>query len=149
MELDLTELYSGIKDYIDIDSTVEIDKSYYDNTDIIDLSKIKVKGSIFMDSEDNIQYDFNIKGKMVLNDSISLEEVSYPFECEISEILDKNNKNFENTLDIIPILWENIVLEVPLRFTQVNDLSKFSGDGWKIVSEEELKQKNNPFKDLD
>ena len=37
------------------------------------------------------------------------------------------------------ILWQNIVLEVPLQFTKVEDLSKFHGDGWKLISEEEIK----------
>ena len=51
-------------------------------------------------------------------------------------------------LDIFSFLWENIVLEVPLRFTKVKDLSKFHGDGWKLISEEERNQTSNPFNDL-
>ena len=149
MEIDLSSLYSGVDEYIEIDETVKIDPSYYKNTDIINLSDIILNGTISLDSSNNIECNFNIKGEMILNDSISLEEISYPFECKIEENLEDFNKNFENTLDIIPILWENIVLEVPLKFTKVKDLSKFSGDGWKIISEEELKQKNNPFNDLD
>ena len=149
MEIDLSSLYSGVDEYIEIEQFVEIDPSYYKDTDIIKLSKVFVNGTISLDSSENIECDFKIKGDMILNDSISLEEISYPFECEFNEILEENDKNFENTLDIIPILWENIVLEVPLKFTKVKDVSKFSGDGWKIISEEELKQKNNPFKDLD
>ena len=51
-------------------------------------------------------------------------------------------------LDIFQFLWENIVLEIPLQFTKVKDLSKFHGDGWKLVSEDELTTRNNPFSDL-
>ena len=36
----------------------------------------------------------------------------------------------------------------PLRFTKVSDLSKFHGDGWKLVSEDDLRKGNNPFSDL-
>ena len=55
----------------------------------------------------------------------------------------------ENSIDILPILWQNIVLEVPLRFTKVNDLSKYNGDGWKLISEEEASStSNNPFLEL-
>ena len=54
----------------------------------------------------------------------------------------------KNTLDITEILWQNIMLEVPLRFTTVDDYSKYQGDGWKLTSEEELKVENNPFNDL-
>jgi hypothetical protein len=34
-----------------------------------------------------------------------------------------------------------------LRFTKVEDLSKFHGDGWKLVSEEDNSFSNNPFKE--
>ena len=54
----------------------------------------------------------------------------------------------KNTLDIFSFLWENIVLEVPLQFTKVEDLSKFHGDGWRLISEDSLKRENNPFSDL-
>lgn len=149
MEIDLSSLYSGVDDFLEIDRFVEIDPSYYENTEIVNLSKVWVNGTISLGSSNNIECNFKAKGEMILNDSISLEEVSYPFECEIYKNFEENDKKFENTLDIIPILWENIVLEVPLKFTKVKDYSKFSGDGWKIISEEELKQKNNPFNDLD
>jgi len=49
---------------------------------------------------------------------------------------------------IFQFLWENIFLEVPLQFTKVEDLSKFHGDGWKLISEDELRNANNPFNDL-
>ena len=45
-------------------------------------------------------------------------------------------------------LCENIVLEIPLQFTKVKDLSKFHGDGWKLIREDELTNSNNPFSDL-
>ena len=35
------------------------------------------------------------------------------------------------------------------RFTKVNDLSKYNGDGWKLISEEEASStSNNPFLEL-
>ena len=64
------------------------------------------------------------------------------------DILEENCKKNENTLDIFQFLWENIVLEIPLQFTKVKDLSKFHGDGWKLIREEELITSNNPFADL-
>ena len=67
---------------------------------------------------------------------------------EYDDFLGENNKKSENILDIFQFLWENIVLEVPLQFTKVKDLSKFHGDGWKLISEEELNASHNPFSDL-
>ena len=53
----------------------------------------------------------------------------------------------KNSLDIIEVLCQNIVLEVPLRYSIVSDYSKYQGDGWKLVSEEEVVN-NNPFNTL-
>ena len=57
-------------------------------------------------------------------------------------------ENDENRLDLFEFLWENIVLEVPLKFTKVTNLSEFHGDGWKLMSEDEVSLENNPFHDL-
>ena len=149
MEIDLSSLYSGIDDYIEVDSFVTFDKEKYHHSDIIELKDVWVNGTISINSSDELECNFKVKGDMILEDSISLKEINYPFTCEINEKIEENDENFENRLDILPILWENIVLEVPLRFTKEEDLSKFSGDGWRIISEEELKNKNNPFNDLD
>ena len=89
-----------------------------------------------------------IEGDIILTDSISLEPISYPISIDFDDILEQNCKKDENTLDIFQFLWENIVLEIPLQFTKVKDLSKFHGDGWKLVSEDELTTRNNPFSDL-
>ena len=86
---------------------------------------------------------------MILEDSISLDNVEYPFSIDIDENIEENLEKAENSIDILPILWQNIVLEVPLRFTKVNDLSKYNGDGWKLISEEEASStSNNPFLEL-
>ena len=69
------------------------------------------------------------------------------FLIDIDEKLDEFIENNENSLDIIEILWQNIVLEVPLIYTEVKDYSKYRGDGWKLVSEEDLVN-NNPFNTL-
>ena len=86
---------------------------------------------------------------MILEDSISLDNIEYPFSIDIDENIEENLEKDENSIDILPILWQNIVLEVPLKFTKVNDLSKYNGDGWKLISEEEASStSNNPFLEL-
>ena len=115
---------------------------------------IKVEGYIYLTpSEDSIEQEVesincSIEGNMVIEDSISLEPVEYPFSIKYDDIIEENCKKNENTLDIFSFLWENIVLEVPLQFTKVKDFSKFQGDGWKLVSENELTESNNPFREL-
>ena len=152
MFIDLTLLNSNTVNEIDISNTYSIPESYYENTDIISLNNVLVKGKIKRidneEDESTLYIDAIIDGIMIIPDSISLEEVEYPFHIEYNDFYEENDKNNENTLDIFAFLWENIVLEVPLQFTKVTDLSKFHGDGWKLISEEDRNHEANPFSEL-
>ena len=120
----------------------------YTHTDIKRLNDVFVEGVISKDDYEDIHINLNVSGKMLIEDSISLDDVLYPFTCRIDEILEESEKNNSKTIDITDILWQNIILEVPLRYTEVKDFSKFQGDGWNLVSEEERRISNNPFKAL-
>ena len=86
---------------------------------------------------------------MKLKDSVSLEPVLYPFSFKISENVSEKLENDQFTLDIISILWENIVLEIPIRYSEVTNYDEYTGDGWRVISEDDVKDNtNNPFKDL-
>ncbi|MBQ9019451.1 MAG: hypothetical protein IJ097_04005 [Bacilli bacterium] len=152
MDIDLSLLHSNTVDKIDISNTYNIPSDYFKNTDIIKLDEIKVNVIITRRvNEDNDFCDYLnavIDGVMIIPDSISLEEVEYPFHIEYDDYLEENYKKSENILDIFAFLWENIVLEVPLQFTKVRDLSKFHGDGWKLISEDDVIHKDNPFSEL-
>ena len=146
-KIDLTLLYSGGLDSISFDGCYNIPKEMYCNSDIIDLSDVEVSDSVIKIIEDDFYIKMQINGKMTIKDSITLEDVFYPFSIEIDDKLTEFVENNENSLDIIEILWQNIVLEVPLRYTEVSDYEKYQGDGWKLVSEEDLVNKN-PFNTL-
>ena len=152
MDIDLKLLHTGNVDSIDISGSYNIKEEYYKNTDIIKLEEVVVDGKVVRKYNDDEELDdyiiCSIKGNMIITDSISLEEVEYPYEIEYDDFLGENNKKSENILDIFAFLWENILLEVPLQFTKVSDLSKFHGDGWRLLSEEEKILENNPFSDL-
>ena len=152
MDIDLSLLHTGVVESIDISGEYTLDKEYYQNTEIIELSPLKVEGIVTRKENEDFELEdyatCSISGEMIIPDSISLEEVSYPFQVEYDDFLEENHEKNENTLDIFAFLWENTVLEVPLQFTKVRDLSKFHGDGWRLVSEDDLEKENNPFRDL-
>ena len=152
MDIDLRKLYTHVEKEIDITGKYDIPNDYYEFSDILELKNIEVSGKITLalqeDLEESEYIKCNIKGIVVVEDSITLEPVDYEISIEYDDFVDENCKKSENTLDIFEFLWENIVLEVPLQFTKVQDLNQFKGDGWKLVSEDELTNTNNPFKDL-
>lgn len=148
----MTLLHNSSVPFIDISDNYNIPKDYYNDSDVIDLKNISVNGKIVRKENDDFELDdyiiCTITGEMTILDSISLEEVNYPFSIDYDDFIEKNCIKSKNTLDIFLFLWENIVLEVPLQFTKVDDLSKFHGDGWKLISEDELKFNNSPFSNL-
>lgn len=139
--IDLNKL--NYLDIIDINEEVIIPDNYLENTDIVSLSKIKTKGNITLDSEENYLIELKVSGTMELHDSITYDLVDYPFTINIEETLENSTK----TLDLIEFLWHYIVLEVPLRFTN-SETKYIENENYRIISEEEYSKKNNPFKDF-
>ncbi len=144
--IDLTQLYTSI-DKISIDGIYKIPNEIIVDERIHELSEIELTNSIIEKIEGELFIKTEINGKMKISDSVSLEDVWYPFNIKIDEKIDDFIEKGEKYLDIIAFLWQNIVLEVPLRYSIVKDYSKYQGDGWKLVSEEELVN-NNPFNTL-
>ena len=139
--IDLLKL--NYSDQIIVNEEIEIPQSYYENTDIVSLSKIKVMGKITLDQEMNYFIELSMDGIMQLHDAITYEIIPYPFSVNIEETLENSLK----TLDLIEFLWHYIVLEVPLRFTN-SEIENIEKENYRIISEEEYKRKNNPFKDF-
>ena len=125
---------------IDINEEVEIPSEYLENTDIVELSKIKTTGNITFNMNEDYLIKLNISGTMSLHDSVTYDIIPYDFAVEIEETLEKSEK----TLDLIEFLWHYIVLEIPIRYT-LNDGNYPCGDNFKVISEEEYSKSNNPF----
>ena len=106
--------------------------------------------------DDDYELDLLLEGTMVLPCSITLQPVDHNFSVEIQGIytemmeeIENFDKKIENTLDIFPIIWENILMEIPIKVTcpEATDL-KLSGDGWKLVTEEDLEKTTSAFDKL-
>ena len=148
MEYDLLRLLNNIDDEILIDEVYSFDEESLKGTDIIRLDNVIINGNLTKDNMNNIIIDIDIKGTMILPCSITLKEVKYPFNInvcgnveEMLTELDENNKKVENTLDILPIIWENILMEIPSKVVSPDaENIELSGDGWKLIKEEEKKE---------
>ena len=147
MNIDITRLKSGIDSQVEIDMLYSFDKEMLKKTDIISLDNISVKGYITSNSIDDYDLDVNVDGIMVLPSSLTLEPTDYKFSIKIEgniyELLKEINetlKKNQNTIDILPIIWENILMEIPIRVVgDKNQSLQMEGDGWKLITEEEKK----------
>ena len=150
MIIELLELVTKGKK-INIDSDINIPLELIENSDIRSLSNVHFTGSLSKLVDDTYELIGTIKGTMIIPDNITLEDYTYDFTSEIEEKIEETRVNFQKTLDITEDLWQNILVEIPLH--AVNDKNKdikLEGDGWRLISEEEVlaNNDNNPFKEL-
>ena len=140
--IDLNTLYNRNIDKLDIKDEYEIPTNLITDNRIKSLDKVKVNGYIKLEPTDEIDEElyFNgqISGVMHIEDSISLEDISYEYSIDYDDFIDEKYKNNENRLDIFEFLWENIELEVPIKLTNVSDYSKYQGNDWQLISEEDI-----------
>lgn len=157
MNIDLTKLITSSMEELEIDGEVVIPLDMIQSTQIRNLSDIKFKGEVTKLYGGDYQIAGTLTGVMVLPDDITLEDVCVNFSTEIeekfSEFGNSDEKNLEivqNRLDITEFLWQNILVEIPLKV--VSDKNKdltLEGNGWRLITEEELKKGNNsPFSEL-
>jgi len=156
MEFDIIRLNNNIEKIIPINETYSFTLDELSGTDLLKLDDIKVEGELFKNSLGNIELNVDVEGVMVLPCALTLKPVDYPFAITISgeidelmENFEENQRNFQNTIDILPIIWENILMEIPMRVVSEeakNQDINMSGDGWKFVTEEEDEQ--SPLSEL-
>ena len=131
MRIDLRKLYSLAS--VDVDGTITFPEERLKSAGIIRLEDVSVHGKAIINYEDEIELDLDLSGKMYLPCAISLEEVEVPFARKIEEIIGENNINNNFYLDLSDILWENIVLEIPIKVVKEGvHLETSSGKGWSV-----------------
>lgn len=136
MEINLANLYNITQKEIDDD----IIFNDIDSKLIKRLENVHAKGYLKYTLSEEIEINLEVKGTMYLEDAITLEEIPHNFFFTINELYDENDENFskitknnKNLLDINEILWENIVLEVPISLTKASGLN-LKGKGWELNS---------------
>ncbi|MCI6002516.1 MAG: DUF177 domain-containing protein [Tenericutes bacterium] len=154
MNIDLTSLLTSKDNLINIDMPLEIEEEKLKNTNIRNIKNTSFVGNI---SKNDEMYTLSgsIQGTMVLSDDMTLEDVDYDFDIKIdekfmefSDDLENNLKIINNSLDIFPFLWQNILLEVPSKVRKTGQNPKLSGDNWKVITEDELETINKSLSSL-
>ena len=148
MEFDLRRLISNIDDEVVIDTTYSFNEEELKGSGLLKLDDVSINGNITKDSLNNLVINVDIKGTMVLPCSITLKPVDYPFNINVNgniedmlEEMGKFDKKIQNTLDILPIIWENILMEIPSKVVSPDaDDIELSGDGWKLIKDDEKEE---------
>ena len=156
MIIDITKLKNQNVFSIEIDEKLEISEELLEKTNIIELNNVTVKCSISEIGDNDYELNVNVEGDMILPDSITLERTNYHFNTEIAGNIDElleeigeTSKKTEFTIDIFPIIWENILMEIPIRIVnEKNENIKLEGDGWKLIDKYEETSTNPELEKL-
>lgn len=158
MNIEIMRLKSNIISKLEIDEIISFTKEQLENSGILKLDDIHVVGYMNKSGDDDYYIDIRIYGTMVVPCSLTLEPTNYDFDIEIDgnikemlEEIGKNLTNLENTIDILPIIWENILTEIPMHI--VNEKAKdmpLKGEGWRVLTgkEESVNPEFEKLKDL-
>ena len=149
MNIDIRRLNSNIDPSVPVDISYTFSEKELEGTELINCS-CQANGKIYKSITDELAIRLSIKGIMILPCAVTLKPVEYPFnieiDSEINEIIDNFDKKYTNTIDIFPIIWENILMEIPMRVVSSDAKDyKIEGDGWKLITEEEH---SSPFDEL-
>ena len=134
MKIDLNEL--NYKKEILIDQKMNFKNTY---SGIKEVKDAYFSGRIFIDTTEEVKLEGVLKADLVLIDAVDLSDYYHKIEVNIEEILSLDQK----ILDINEILWENIVLEVPIRVTN-HESNPQKGKGWEIKNNDSLDQEIDP-----
>ena len=139
MVIELFNLVVNNKKII-IDNDVVINDELLKTSTIRRLNNVHFNGYLDRLIDDTYELSGTLSGTMILPDDITLEDYEYNFTSSIDEKIDETRINFQKTIDITEDLWQNILVEIPLKC--VNDKNKdltLEGDGWRLISEDDVK----------
>ena len=107
-----------------INDTVDLTE-FISDTDIIKVSPVEVTGDFEIYDAEEFVFYLDIKCTLTLPCAITLKEVRYEMEFSVEESF-TTYKNDETilidgiTIDLLPIIWSNIILEKPMRVLSEN-----------------------------
>jgi len=149
MIIELFDLVSRGKK-INIDNDVNISEELLNSSSIRKLSNVHFQGYLEKIVDDTYELAGDLTGTMIIPDDITLEDYEYNFTSKIEEKIDETRINFQKSIDITEDLWQNILVEIPLRaVNSKNENLKLEGDGWRLISEDEVSTSNNPLSGLE
>ncbi len=142
MNFDLLRLKNGIDKRIIVDEVYSFSEEELKGTDVTKLDNVHINGEITLNALGDVYLSLEVDGVMIIPCAVTLKPVEYPFniiiEGDLAEISEENEEKFINSIDILPIIWENILMEIPMRVVSEGaDISNLKGDGWRVITEKE------------
>lgn len=124
------------------------DTAFANNSRINRVEDVHVEGTGNLEQDGNRFFaSLDISGMMYVPDAITGKEIAYPFETHTEEIysfVDSDEDGIRvvenDVVDLHQAIVDAIFLEVPLQLTYASKDEYPSGDGWRIITEEEYQK---------
>ncbi len=141
---DLENPYLTISEHIELD-----DQSYIEHERYSDMKDIYVSGHGFYDSKSNeFIVGLDITCSVTVPCAISLVPIEIDIETKLSEtFMFEDNDLLEEDEDLIlvegleidlwPFIWSAILAEIPIKVVDPELETYPSGDGWRVLTEED------------
>ena len=136
--------------HVHVDEDITVDSEAFANTTRINSVKTAhVSGDGYLEGTDRFYVTLHIEGIMLCPDAITNKEIEVPFETDTQEYYsfeesDSNDDSVrivtDETIDLMPAVIDAIYLEIPLQATEAEPEDYPSGDGWRIMSEEDYEK---------
>ncbi|PGM90150.1 YceD family protein [Bacillus cereus] len=138
-----------LNEMVDVSELKEVEK------DIREINPVNVTGRVDFGSG-KFTFHLHITGSMVLPCSRSLVDVTLPFDIKTTEVFQTSEEEFETeaeihclegeVLDLLPVIKENILLEIPMQIfsDDVSGGAPMQGQDWQVISEENKEKTVDP-----
>ncbi|MBS4193878.1 YceD family protein [Lederbergia citri] len=149
---------------LEIDQIVDVSRDLKQkDPEIRDVSSIHVTGTARIDSQ-KAEFHLHLTGNLILPCSRTLVDVVYPINIHSTETFilkpveyspideEEIHEPNEGTVDLIPVIEELILLEVPLQVISddaKNTESLQSGKDWEVMTEDQFKREQQKTTRID
>lgn len=153
MKWSRAELLQANKQTIEFDEEIEFNPAVFAKMhQLRGLQDVTVSGNIHYDTtSERVFADLDIEGVMIVPCSITLEDVEYDFHTQSLEVFSFEKTDDEevhevkgDVVELLPVIFQLILLEVPLKVVKDGLKEYPKGDGWEVVKEEDyVKEKKD------
>lgn len=139
------EILNAQNGSIHFDESIRFDKEVFKkNHHIRDLKDVTVQGCLqYEGASDFVSCDMEIDGTMILPCAITQVDVQYPFSIDLHETFafhkveedDEIHEAKGDIIQLLPIIFSAIMMEVPIKVVSDSIETYPKGDGWEVVRE--------------
>ncbi|HEY8436543.1 MAG TPA: DUF177 domain-containing protein [Haloplasmataceae bacterium] len=149
MRYPLSQLLTYGEEPFDIDERVDFSDVAKTHHEIRKISDVFIQGTGRIRNK-MIIFDLNIRCDVTLPCAVTLDDVVYPLDIQTREFFSfdeqAKEEDFEDDVTIVkgqvvelaPVVWQNIVVNIPLRVVSPNAYQRVQaqGDNFELISDE-------------